>query len=263
MNRKARCILGVIFGMMLGLAYGVVSQWINSVLLPGIPLFIPPPGRFATFLVEVLGGGALGFLVTWPDEFIIGVLISAAAGTFFSSLITLQTETGNPESMFGTSVLLFLTFLPRVFILLPVVLLVRWVVYVWEQETLYATYSFQRRLRSVLLLIVISLAAGILSLYPGDTRKSLTNLNELILAGRQAYSISSLPQPLQRVSGFLQYSNSPFTLKLVSNPDDIPVPRPTAGYNRDVTAIEVFFVNGFHFGCVYTPPNEQPSCVDY
>jgi hypothetical protein len=261
MNRKARCVLGVNFGMLLGLAYGVVSLWINSVFLPGIPLFEPPPGRFATFLIEALSGGALGFLVTWPEEFLLGVLLSSVAGTLFSSLIALQTE--NPGNIFGASLVLFLTFLPRVFFFLPVVFMVRWVVNIWEEETLYAGYSLQRRLRSVLLLVVICMAAGILSLYPTETRKSLKNLNELILVGRQASSLSSLPQSLQTVNGFMQYSNSSYSLKLVSDPNDIPIPRATTGFNKDETGIEVFFDNGFHFGCVYSPANDQPNCVDY
>lgn len=263
MKNKARCVLGIIFGMLLGLAYGVVSQWINSVFLPGIPLFVPPPGRFSTLLIDVFVGGALGFLVSWPEEFLIGVLISSVTGTLVSSLIALQTETGSLESIFGASLVLFITFLPRVFFFIPVVSLVRWVVNTWEEETLYATYSLRRRFRSVLLLIVISLAVGLFSLYPSETRKSMKNLNELILAGRQASSLSSLPQPLQKVNGFLQYSNSPYTLKLASNPENIPIQRATTGFSQNETAIEVFFANGFHFACVYNPPNEHPNCVAY
>lgn len=263
MKRKERCVLGIIFGMVLGLTYGVVSQWINSVFLPGIPLFEPPPGRFATILIQMLGGGALGFLVTWPEEFLTGVLISAATGTLFSSLVSLRAVSGDHERILGTSVVLFITFLPRIFFFLPIVLLVRWVVNIWEKETLYAVYSFQRRLRSVLLLVVIGLVAGLFSLYPGETRTAMKNLNGLILEGRQASSLSSLPQPLQKVNDFLKYSNSPYTLKLINNSEVIPVPRSTIGFNQNEIDIEVFFANGFRFGCVYSARNEQPICADY
>ena len=263
MNRRARCILGVIFGMMLGFAYGIVSQWINSIFLPSVPLYAPPPGRFESFLIDGFGGGLLGFLVAWPGEILVGVILSALTGTIASSLMSASSAASNSERLFGVSALLFLTFLPRVVLFLPVVSLVRWVIHVWEEETLYATFSLQRRLRSVAILVVVSLAAGLFSLYPSITRKSLTHLNGLILSGRQATSLSSLPQPLQKVNGFLKYSESPYTLKVIENADDIPVQRPITGFNEIEPAIEVFFTNGFHFGCVYTPPNEQPNCVDY
>jgi hypothetical protein len=241
----------------------MVSQWINSVFLHGIPLFSPPPGRFATILIDIIGGGALGFLVTWPEEFLTGVLISAVSGTLFSSLMSLRTESGDLERMFGASVVLFITFLPRVLFFLPLVFLVRWVVNIWEKETLYTPYSFRGRFRSVLLLAVVGLAAGLFSLYPRETRMAMKNLNALILEGRQASSPSSLPQPLQNVNDFLKYSNTPYTFKLISNPEVIPIPRSITGFNQNETDIEVNFANGFRFGCVYTQTNEQPNCIDY
>lgn len=263
MNRKARCILGVIFGMLAGLAYGVISLWINSIFLPGVPLYTPPPGRFATLFIEMLAGGALGFLATWPEEFLLGVLISSVTGTIVASLISLLSQPGGLDSILSALTVLFLTFLPRIFIFLPVVLLVRWVVYMWEQETLYNAYSLRKRSRSVLLLVVICLAVGLFSLYPGDNRKSLKNLNALILTGRQASSLSNLPQPLRRVNGFLNYSASPYSLQILLDPQVIPVPQSASGYGQNEIAIEVLFSNGFRFGCIYTSPGEQPNCVDY
>jgi hypothetical protein len=92
---------------------------------------------------------------------------------------------------------------------------------------------------------------------------AMKNLNALILEGRQASSPSSLPQPLQNVNDFLKYSNTPYTFKLISNPEVIPIPRSITGFNQNETDIEVNFANGFRFGCVYTQTNEQPNCIDY
>lgn len=145
----------------------------------------------------------------------------------------------------------------------PLFVLVRWAANSWEQETQYTPYSIKGRLRSVVLLVVVGLLAGIFSLYSADSRKSLANMNELILEGRQASRLASLPRPLQRVSDFQKYSNSPYTLEVINDPEEIPVPQPASGYDRNVTAIVVLFSNGFRFGCVYTALNESPNCAEY
>jgi hypothetical protein len=76
--------------------------------------------------------------------------------------MSLRTETGNTERIIGASFVLFITFLPRIFFFLPAVFLVRWVVNVWEKETLYASYPLHRRIRRVLLLVFVGLASAIL-----------------------------------------------------------------------------------------------------
>jgi len=263
MDNKLRTILGVIFGMLLGLAYALVSQWINNIFMPGIPLYVPPPGRFAIIILVILAGGVLGFLVAWPKEFFVGVIISASVGTLASSFLSLRAVTGGFENMVNASVVLFISFLPRVVLFLPVVILVRWAAETWEKETLYDSYSVKGRVRSLLLLVIVGLLAGVFSLYSANTRRSLANLNELILEGRQASSITNLPQPLQIVDGFLEHSNSSYAFNVVVNPEDIPVSQPGSGYDQNVVGIDVLFTSGFRFGCVYRSPDEPPNCIRY
>jgi hypothetical protein len=119
MDNKMRAVFGLIFGMILGLAYGLISQWINHIFLPGVPLYVAPPGRFATIILMMLAGGGLGFLAAWPKEFFLGVLISAVIGTIASSFLSLWAEIGSLENMLGASVVLFISFLPRVVIFFP------------------------------------------------------------------------------------------------------------------------------------------------
>jgi hypothetical protein len=262
MSKKARWIMGTIFGAIIGLVYGVVSQSINSVFLPGVPLFAPAPGRFVTVLLAGLAGGALGFLVTWPEEFLLGVLISSVAGTLVSSLLSLQTQAGGSEGIFGVSVVLFITFLPRIFYFIPVVAMIRWAVSLWEKEIGYETFAFRKLVGSATVLVLAAAVLGAFSLYTPKTRHAIKDVNQMILAGRQASSLSSLPQPLQKVSGFLENSNSAYTVKLV-NPVTIPISRASAGFDENEVDVEVSFASGFRFGCVYTPLVSQPSCINY
>jgi hypothetical protein len=263
MDSKVRTMFGLIFGMTLGLVYGLVSQWINNIFLPGVPLYVSPPGRFAIIILILLSGGVLGFLSAWPKEFFVGVLISAVIGTLISSFLSLWAEVGSLENMLSASVVLFISFLPRVVFFLPIFVLVRWTSSTWEQETLHAPCSITGRMRSVGLLVVVGLLAGIFSLYSVGSRKSLVNMNALILEGRQASSQADLPQPLQRMNDFQKYSNLAYTLNVISDPEEIPVSQPASGYDQNVTAIVVLFSNGFRFGCVYTAPNEPPNCAEY
>jgi hypothetical protein len=263
MNNKSRRVLGIIFGMILGLAYSAVTQWINSIFLSGVPLFAPPPGRFVTLIIYILGGGALGFLVTWPEEFLLGVFISSVSGTLVSSLVSLLIESGNPDVMIGNAAVLLITFLPRVFFFVPATILVRWVVSMWEKETLYTPFSLKKRLGSLVLLVALGLMVGAFSLYPTQTRLTLTNLNELILTGKQAIGAASLPASLQTVDGFVQNSDGPYSLLILSDSTQVPIQRATVGFAQDELAIEVLFANGFRFGCVYNPAEKEPICVHY
>ena len=263
MDDKMRIIFGVIFGVILGLAYGLVSLSINNIFLPGIPLYAPPQGKFLSIIEWMVVGGALGFLVAWPKEFFVGVLISSVIGTLASSFLSLWAETGSLANLINASVVIFVSFLPRVVIFLPVFILIRWSANTWEQETLYTPYVTRGRIRSVLLVVLVGMLAGIFSLYSAGSRQSLANLNELILKGRQASSTSSLPQALQRVNDFQNYSYLPYTLNVISDPEEIPVPQPAPGYDQNITAIVVLFSNGFRFGCVYTALNQPPNCAAY
>lgn len=263
MNNKTRRVLGIIFGMILGLAYGAISQWINSIYLPEVPLFAPPPGRFGTLIIYIFTGGALGFLVTWPEEFLLGVIISSVSGTLVSSLVSLLIESGTLDNLIGNAAVLLITFLPRIFFFVPATILVRWVVSMWEKETLYAPYSLNKRLGSLLLLVIIGIGVGMFSLLPVQTRRTLANLNELILEGKQASSIAGLPAALQTVDGFIQNSGTPYSLLILSDSTQVPIPRATVGFSQDELAIEVLFTNGYRFGCVYLPTDKLPSCVHY
>ena len=52
--------VGFILGGLLGLAYGVVSQLINRVAAPGVPLYQPPYGAVGEHHVVHVGGRRTG-----------------------------------------------------------------------------------------------------------------------------------------------------------------------------------------------------------
>jgi hypothetical protein len=63
----------------LGLVYFLVSQGINAVFLPAIPLFQPPLGFWGNVALGALWGGILGLICAWPYSTAIGVVLASVA----------------------------------------------------------------------------------------------------------------------------------------------------------------------------------------
>ncbi len=67
-HRRAEIIFGALFGAWVGVIYAFVSQAINWLFLPGIPLAAPSGGLFS-YLLEYLGIGALlGVICALPEN---------------------------------------------------------------------------------------------------------------------------------------------------------------------------------------------------
>jgi uncharacterized membrane protein (UPF0136 family) len=266
MNERSRRILGTLFGLAMGLAYGLASQTINLIALPGVHLHPEGLGTVGSIIFITLTGGLMGLLAAWPDEAIPGVIMSAvftAAVTTIASFLSVQASTVNVERVAGASAVLLITFFPRAFLFAPVAGLVRWALGVWDNQTREEMISLRKMALSVAVLLVIAIAAGALSLYPKDARYALKTTEELIQAGMGKSSRDELPEPLRPVDGFLQGARGPYTLLLSDNPDELPVQRPMTSYTVQEYAVFVNFEDGFRFGCAYTPPHPEPACGAY
>jgi len=59
---------GLILGALIGLAFGGVSQAVNLLFLPGIPLYQPPFGPDGNLLLALLTGALLGLICAWVER---------------------------------------------------------------------------------------------------------------------------------------------------------------------------------------------------
>lgn len=259
METSVRRRTGFALGFVLGLAHAIVSNLINSVYMPDIPLFIPPPGTFGLILLTSLLFGLLGLLAAWMDESLPSILFSAFIGSIISSLWVVLNEPTNRGTAF---VLLFLIFLPRMFFYLPLSLGVRWLLSRLE-PTPFRVVPPVQRLAPIFIAILMALASGLFSLEGRETRQSLTKMNELIQASVHAGSRSELPKSLQSVEGFTSRAKGGYTFFTGPNPDVLPVQRPMMPPGTIEPFIIVQYENGFRFGCVFSPPYETPACIDF
>ena len=253
--------MGLTLGLALGLGYSLTANLINQLILPGIPLFVPPPGATGLFLGTVAMFGLLGLLAAWLDESLPSILISGLAGSFISSIWIMLYGTVDRS---GTFALLVLLFLPRIFFYLPLGALVRWLISKIDRPT-STPIAPVRKLTPVFLSFVAMLLLGTFELHPRETRAALIRMDELILTGMQAQATdrSELPRSLQPVEGFIQRANGNYRFTIGADPDVLPVQRPMVDYGTPEPFIIVRFENGFRFGCVFSPPYEVPACIDF
>ena len=78
-EQRYRRAAGALIGIMFGFAYTLVSQLINRLALPGIPLYQPPLGPVGNILLGLLAGAGLGLLCAWPASGAKGILLGGAA----------------------------------------------------------------------------------------------------------------------------------------------------------------------------------------
>lgn len=252
---------GLIIGVILGLGYSITANLINRLMLPDIPLFVPPPGALGLFIVTVAMFGILGLIAAWTDEDLPSVLISGVAGSLISSIWIMLYGTVDRG---GTFALLVLLFLPRMFFYLPFGALVRWLISRVDRAT-PTPIAPVRRLTPVFLSFVLMISLGMFELHPKETRDSLVRMNELILIGMQSQATnrSELPKALQPVEGFIQRANGNYRFTIGADPDVLPVQRPVVEYGEPEPFIIIRFDNGFRFGCVFSPPYQNPACIDF
>ena len=263
MSERSRRTLGAIFGAAVGLVYALVAQNINALVLPGIPVYQPPPGRFTAILVTIILGGLLGLIAAWPEDAIPGVLYSALAGIVVTSLYSMSLAGGGDRQILGMLIIFIFTFLPRAIFFIPMSAMIRWAVNVWQAELQTVTFSVKKLALSLGLVLLLAGVVGLFSLYPRQGREALVATQALLQQAQQSTSAAGLPDEIKAVDGFSQAGVGSYTLRLSDNPDRLPISRPPASYEETEYAVLVKFENGFRFACVYGRPGTPPICRAY
>lgn len=259
-NDPYRRLMGCIFGLGMGLLYGLVSEYINLFALPGIPLYQSPPGTLVSVALIALGGGLMGLIAAWPDEPLPGIGLSAVAITLLIYLVAVLKT--------GQGILTYIPFhlyilLPMAVFYLPVAALIRWTAGIWEAAEPGYFFSIRKPVLMLILVITLPLIAGSLSLYPSEVRVAFRTMEDLVQKGMLSSSVDDMLRPLKAVDGFTQEAHGPYTLQWVDNPDLFPTLRPSVPYTEMEVLIIVRFEAGLRFMCLYTPSYSQPICSNY
>lgn len=263
MNNQSRRILGALFGAGIGLVYGLVAQSVNLIALPRLSIYQPPPGRLTSIAMVLILGSVLGFIAAWPEDAIPGILYSSLAGITIVSIYGLIADGGGSEAFIGGLLVFFLTFLPRAFLFLPLAILVRWILSIWQNELQTVEFSVRKMALSLFLILLFAAGGGLLSLYPRQAREALRTMDDLIQVGMQSASEASLPDSLRPVDGFYSSARGSYVLEVSDDPDNFPIARLPTSYNEVVYAVLARFENGYRFACVFIPDVPRPACGNY
>jgi hypothetical protein len=259
-----RRVFGLSLGALLGLVYGLTSQTINRIFLPGIALYQPPIGPVGNTLLITLLGAMLGALAAWPTSSIRGTIaastVAAALLTFVSFLSVKMTE----QNRAGMIVAALFILLPLVGLMVPLLGLLRWVVNKETQARREASSTWEH-LRAPLALGAVLALIGALSLFSPEARQELIAMDRLLRDGLTAQSPDALPAPLRAedAGNFTAQSQGPYTLEWTQrNLNRFRIPRP--GRNFDSHAVVLArFVNGWQLACLFVTPTEPPECKSY
>jgi hypothetical protein len=248
-------------GLVFGLPYAVISEFINSWMLPGIPLFELPLGRIATVVLTTVFMVILGLIIAWDEESFWGVL---GGSMFIVLLSSVQAYINSGVSEGVTSFFLFLfTFLPRLVIYLPLSFFFRWVLGNFDRAASISSGRKGSPFLALVVLVALAVIGGRFSILAPEARQALQDGNALVLEGMSAIENGTdLPEPLITVDGFSIYAKGPYTLEWSSDVDNLPVTRPLPQFGVTESLIIFHFENEYLFGCAYTPPSRVPKCIN-
>jgi len=259
-EQRYRRVSGAILGLMFGFAYALVSQLVNRLALPGIPLYQPPLGWFGNILLGMLAGAALGLLCAWPASPAKGIFLGGAAAAVAIFVTTLlRMGAGAAPTLIG---LIFSV--PMAWVSVLGMAVVRWLVD-RQVEARRESAPLLRRLRLPLILTAVMGLLALFALRNADARLELRRMNDMIQAGLRATDSTSLPAPLRTpsIEDFPAGTRAGYTLEWTNvDLDRFIELRPAANYDRQAAVI-ARFRDGPLLACIYTAPKAEPSCGTY
>ncbi len=260
-----RRLTGLALGTLLGLAYGIPSQAINSLAVPHVPFYQPPLGILPNILVCAFLSGLIGFICAWPRSSFAGVLLAAVSGSIFLELTgSLYGSQVPPEKIGGLIVSLTVLLLPMIGLLGALFSLLRWIVN--KQAEYHADHaSWLRRL--VVPILVVCLVGGLSAtvLYPPDGQQRIKDMNALIQAGLQAVDAANVPPAFAKFADtFKQRATPHYTLQWIRG-DLIRwrIGQPAAYQEWQLSIAAARFDDGWVVACLFSPSEGPPNCKAY
>ncbi len=258
-----RRIFGVLLGALLGLVYGLVSQTINRLTLPGVPLYQPPFGPLGNALLGGMAGAGLGLLVALPTSRTLGIALASAASAsaiIASSLLRLGSELSA-----GLQLLLgILLSVPLSWFAVPVIALLRWAVdRQVDQQARGEPLRVRWRVLLALALVMIFLAA--FELFDTAAQEQLRTTDRMLKTALAAAGPAELPAPLRgpRVHGFPVGSGDAYTLEWTRQDLDRFIElRPAANYDQHAAVI-ARLTGGYRLVCLFPTTRSGPTCGTY
>ncbi len=256
--------VALVFGVTLGLAYGVSTQYINSMVSPAVPFSHHPFGIVGNCVASVFGFTLICVVCSLPKDFVRAALFGSLSLFFVLEVRALFT--GTPllaELVSLLSIFALIGIIIEIVLSIPVMLLLRWTIEM-QTELFHKPLWSWSRLRFPLVFVAAAVGLGFFSLYPADARAAMENMTALITKGLAASGPNELPPALSNgsnVQDFLLHAQPPFMVELgeqsLFGTDISPL---LHGYTIVTIAR---FSNGWAIACLYIDRPDQPICKSY
>ena len=259
---SARRKAGLWVGFGLGAAYFGISQAINPLALPSLPIYQLPPGLPWSALIAGVVCALVGLVTAWSESVALGVFFGSLIGTLaFDGYAIVNTL---PDRVAPALIIGFL-----VLVLLPMTAMTAAFIGIfrWALERQISAHLDQRsmwpRVAIPLALLLAAGGFGATALYPESGRQVLPRMNQLILAGQAAASDFDLPAQWanDNVKEFKSNAVGPYTLewsKDTNNHYAIARPANTGG-NESIAIAR--FNNNYLLICLFPNAYAPPECV--
>ncbi len=257
--------VGLALGLMLGLAYGIPSQALNTLAVPEVTFYQPPFGMLPNILLCAALGSLAGLICAWPKSSLLGVMMAAVSCSIFLLIAGLMP--GGPvasEKVGGLIVTLVVLALPMIGLLGAIFTALRWLINKQVEYHIDRTSLFRRLVAPVLIIGLIGGLSAVVQ-YPPEGQQRIREMNALIQAGLKAGDPASIPPALAKFGEtFMQRATPNYMLQWVKG-DLIAwhVGQP-AGYQEWQLSIAVArYDNGWIVACIFSPDEAPANCRAY
>lgn len=256
---------GMLLGAGLGLCYGLVSQFINRLALPGIPLHQPPWGPLGNTILWMLVLGLFVLISAWHTEGTIGMYAGGLMGAIMIVLLTLASGMLGMDRLQLRIFILLLILIPLGGLLTMVAGLLRWVVNREVEGRIDRTGLVVRAWVPLVLLLFAGLL-GSTARFPVWGQVEVRHLHAMLQAGLSASESLKLPEPLQhtRVGGFLEHAEGNYTLDWENQDiNRFAIPRSSSRRDWEESAVIARFENRWSLVCIYPDTEATPACKGF
>jgi len=246
------------------LVFGIVSQAVNPLLLPGIDLYLPPFGPAGNILLAVAVGACIGLLCAWMEPSVPGVLSAAAIGAILMLVAAFFTgSTPLMELPVSTIGFIFL-FVPFTGMLIPLLWLVRSTINKLTDSRL-EKMNLAARWWLPLAVVAAAGAIGWSLVYTIPARTVLIHNQQMLQHGLTASSMAMMPAPLlgPEMEDFASHASQKYTLAWDNKRiNAYAIPR-TAAPEYLMSVVIARFDNGWNVVCLYPTAESQPRCRSF
>jgi small basic protein len=232
-----------------GLAYGLVSQWLNVVLLPNVPLYLSSFEPNLALSIYACVGVLFGGLAAWPHKFSNGLFLGSFVGALAAqALIIWQGRLDVGVNLLVAAIL----FLPLAGAGAAVAGPLRWLVEK-QLDILWDQLSWARLSVIPLGVMVLGGVMGLTAVYPPTAQAHLTRFNTYLQNALVTYTLPNVPD-------FASHADLHYALTWTTDRvERFRIPYQLGESGR--AAIEVRFANGWQMACVMSDQRPAPRCV--